>query len=104
MAVSDPSLSTQYGGDVRPLPGDDLIPDAGVVLDRAAEFACSAEVLWPWIVQLGKDRAGWHLPDWLERLVRRRRSGCACGPVRWAAASPGSSLSVRISSTGRPSG
>ena len=100
MAVSDPSLSTQYGGDVRPLPGDDLIPDAGVVLDRGAEFACSAEVLWPWIVQLGKDRAGWYLPDWLDGLVLR----AAARTRSLGRRSPGWSLSVRISSTGRPSG
>ena len=45
-----------------------MIPDAGVVLDRRAEFGCSAEALWPWIVQLGKGRAGWYLPGWLEWL------------------------------------
>jgi hypothetical protein len=55
------------------LPGDDVIPDAGVVLDRSAEFAVGAERLWPWLVQLGKGRGGWYLPGWLELIVPPRR-------------------------------
>jgi hypothetical protein len=26
-------------------------------------------VVWPWFVQLGKGRAGWYLPRWIERLL-----------------------------------
>ena len=31
------------------------------------------EQVWPWLVQLGKERAGWYLPGWLERAVPRGR-------------------------------
>ena len=72
-----------------PFPGDELIPDAGVVLDRDAEFACPAEVLWPWIVQLGKGRAGWYLPGWLEWLVPRRRRALAVIEPRLQGLRPG---------------
>jgi hypothetical protein len=50
------------------LPGDDLV-DANVVMDRAATLPGSAEDLWPWLVQLGKDRAGWYFPRRAERVV-----------------------------------
>jgi hypothetical protein len=53
----------------RPLPGDDLIADPDIQIDRAAAMSASAEAVWPWLVQLGKDRAGWYMPAWLERVV-----------------------------------
>lgn len=53
----------------RPLPGDDLVPHADVVMDRAFDLPATAEEVWPWFVQLGKKRAGWYLPASVERLV-----------------------------------
>ena len=44
------------------LPGDDLVPRADVVMDRAFDLPAPPEVVWPWFVQLGKKRAGWYLP------------------------------------------
>ncbi len=52
-----------------PLPGDELIPDAPLSWDREATLAAPPVAVWPWIVQLGKGRAGWYLPARLERLV-----------------------------------
>jgi len=57
----------------RALPGDDLVPDADVVMDRAFDLAAPPAQVWPWFVQLGKHRAGWYLPHAVERLVPRRR-------------------------------
>ena len=53
----------------RTLPGDDLVPRADVVMDRAFDLAAPPEVVWPWFVQLGKKRAGWYLPRSAERFV-----------------------------------
>ena len=53
----------------RALPGDDLVPKADVVMDRAFDLPAPPEVVWPWFVQLGKRRAGWYLPRSVERLV-----------------------------------
>jgi hypothetical protein len=53
----------------RTLPGDDLVPRADVVMDRAFDLPASPEDVWPWFVQLGKKRAGWYLPDTVERFV-----------------------------------
>ena len=50
------------------LPGDELV-DANVVMDRATTLPGSAEDLWPWLVQLGKGRAGWYFPHVAERFV-----------------------------------
>ena len=44
------------------LPGDAIVPDARVVIDRATTLAAPPERVWPWIVQLGKRRAGWYFP------------------------------------------
>jgi hypothetical protein len=56
------------------LPGDDLV-EANVVMDRATTLPGTCERLWPWLVQLGKDRAGWYLPRMAERVVPLRRRG-----------------------------
>ena len=50
------------------LPGDDLV-DANVVMDRATTLPGTAEDLWPWLVQLGKRRAGWYFPRTIERFL-----------------------------------
>ena len=50
------------------LPGDDLV-DANVVMDRATTLPGTAEDLWPWLVQLGKHRAGWYFPRTAERFL-----------------------------------
>ncbi|MGH2866887.1 MAG: hypothetical protein ACRDNK_04870 [Solirubrobacteraceae bacterium] len=55
----------------RSLPGDDLIPEAGVVMDRRATLNAPPERAWPWLLQLGKGRAGWYLSRRLQRLVPR---------------------------------
>lgn len=44
---------------------------ADVVMDRAFTVLGTPAEVWPWIVQLGKGRAGWYLPRSIERLVPR---------------------------------
>ena len=56
-------------------PGDEVVPDAPVVMDREAVLPGTAEQLWPWLVQLGKDRAGWYFPRWAERVVPPKGRG-----------------------------
>ncbi|WP_207769456.1 hypothetical protein [Nocardioides currus] len=55
-----------------PRPGDDLVR-ADVVMDRAFNLPAPPTTVWPWLVQLGKRRAGWYLPRAVERLVPPRR-------------------------------
>jgi hypothetical protein len=44
----------------RPLPGDDVLPTAGYQTTRAVTIQASAESIWPWLVQMGQDRAGFY--------------------------------------------
>lgn len=58
---------------VRHLPGDELIPRPRAVMDRVVTLPAPPEAVWPWLVQLGKGRAGWYLPRGLERFVPETR-------------------------------
>jgi hypothetical protein len=55
------------------LPGDELIPEPEVVVERRASLPARPEKVWPWLVQLGKGRAGWYLSRRLEWLTPRRK-------------------------------
>jgi hypothetical protein len=52
----------------RPLPGDAIVPD-GIQSTRAITIHAPARLVWPWLVQMGQDRAGFYSFDWLERLA-----------------------------------
>ena len=77
MVLSDPArrlkqLAHASGVDAadisRTLPGDELIDRTGLVVDRAMTLPAPPERVWPWLLQLGKGRAGWYLPRRVERL------------------------------------
>jgi hypothetical protein len=53
----------------RPLPGDDIEPDAKYVTTRAATIQAPAAAVWPWLIQMGQDRAGFYTHNWVERLL-----------------------------------
>lgn len=65
------------------LPGDAVVPDAEVVMDRVTTLDAGPAEVWPWLVQLGKQRAGWYLPRRVERLVPRRRRAARNIEDRW---------------------
>jgi hypothetical protein len=49
----------------RPLPGDELIPDAASTT-RAISIEAAPEQVWPWLLQIGYGRAGWYSYDWID--------------------------------------
>ena len=55
-----------------PLPGDELV-QADVVMDRGCDLPAAPDVVWPWLVQLGKRRAGWYFPRSVERVMPTSR-------------------------------
>ena len=67
----------------RARPGEALVEPADVVMDRALTVQAPPEEVWPWLVQLGKGRAGWYLPRAVERFLPRspRRTRSSTGPV-----------------------
>ena len=74
------------------LPGDDLLPEADVVMDRAFTLPATPQVVWPWLVQLGKWRAGWYLPRRVERLVPPSRRAIRHLDPRWQGLSVGETV------------
>jgi len=54
----------------RPMPGDDLIPDAGSAT-RAITIRADMEQVWPWLLQIGYGRAGWYSYDWIDNDFQR---------------------------------
>ncbi len=71
------------------LPGDELVPDAIEQMDRATTLPAPIETVWPWIMQLGKDRAGWYLPRSVEVFVPRSRRALRRIDPRWQNVSVG---------------
>lgn len=53
----------------RPLPGDEIVPNAAAQETRAITIRAPIEQVWPWLAQLGQDRGGFYSYDLLENLV-----------------------------------
>lgn len=66
-----------------PVPGDEIVPAPEVVMDRGIDVAAAPEQVWPWLVQLGKWRAGWYLPRRIERFLPRGHRATRRIDPRW---------------------
>ncbi len=53
----------------RSLPGDDLVPNPRFVWNQAITINAPAAEVWPWLVQIGNQRAGWYSWDAIHRLL-----------------------------------
>ena len=53
------------------LPGDEMIPHAADSITNAITVRCNRRELWPWLIQMGADRAGWYSYDVLDNGGRR---------------------------------
>lgn len=51
------------------LPGDDLVPEPDYVANHAVTIDAPAASVWPWLVQIGYNRAGWYSYDSLHRAM-----------------------------------
>ena len=52
----------------RPMPGDELNPQPTFLATRAITINAPASVIWPWLVQMGFDRAGFYGYDIIEGI------------------------------------
>jgi hypothetical protein len=69
----------------RPLPGDDLIPDALATLTHAITIHSQPRDVWPWLAQMGAgSRGGWYSYDFLDN--GRRPSATRIVPALQAVA------------------
>ena len=66
-----------------PRAGDGIVDPADVVMDRAFSLDASPDVVWPWLAQLGKGRAGWYLPRSVERLLPPSRRAIRTVDPTW---------------------
>ncbi len=48
--------------------GDPPLGESHYRIDHAITIQAPVDSVWPWLVQLGQDRAGFYSYDWLERL------------------------------------
>ncbi|NIV37401.1 MAG: hypothetical protein GWN58_50675, partial [Anaerolineae bacterium] len=53
----------------RSLPGDELVPEPKFVWNQAITINAPASEVWPWVVQIGNQRAGWYSWDGIHRLL-----------------------------------
>jgi len=53
----------------RVLPGDELVPQPVWASTRALTIAAPREAVWPWLAQMGQDRAGLYSYERLENLA-----------------------------------
>ncbi|MBS1843813.1 MAG: SRPBCC family protein [Actinobacteria bacterium] len=60
---------TYPAGRDEPLPGDDAVPDPGLVIEHAVAIEAPAERVWPWLAQIGQERGGFYSYAWLENLA-----------------------------------
>jgi hypothetical protein len=51
------------------LPGDEVVEDPGIRMTRAVTIDAPPERVWPWLAQIGQDRAGFYSYAWLENLA-----------------------------------
>jgi hypothetical protein len=55
--------------EAQPLPGDDIVRAPWYRSTRALTIGAPVEDVWPWIAQLGQDRAGFYSYTWVENLL-----------------------------------
>jgi hypothetical protein len=68
----------------RPRPGDELIPNPLWSWTHAVEIPTSAEKVWPWLAQIGADRAGFYSYQWLENLAGTNLRNAETVHPNWA--------------------
>ncbi|HML20100.1 MAG TPA: SRPBCC family protein [Aggregatilinea sp.] len=48
-----------------PLPGDEVITQPNLQLTQAIGIDAPADAIWPWLAQMGRERSGYYVCDWL---------------------------------------
>jgi hypothetical protein len=62
-----PTVIARAGADERTvLPGDELLTDVRAQVTHRVDIAAPAAEVWPWLVQMGRRRAGWYSWDLLD--------------------------------------
>ena len=89
----------------RSLPGDELVPTPTAIDTRGITIDAPPQAVWPWLVQMGFDRAGWYSYDQLDmrgkslETIVPKLQDLAVGDVM--PMSPNAGFEVRILDPGR---
>ncbi len=51
------------------IPGDDLVESPKILTSRSITINATPAEVWPWIIQLGNERAGWYNYDLVNRII-----------------------------------
>ena len=54
----------------KPLPGDDLVPDAQASDTRGITIEAAPARVWPWLARMGYNRGGWYSVDQLDMRAK----------------------------------
>jgi hypothetical protein len=73
----------------RPLPGDEVVRGEAQQITRAITIDSPPAAVWPWLVQMGQDRAGFYSHDGLERLFGARIRNVDSIVPEWQSLAPG---------------
>jgi hypothetical protein len=77
-----------------PLPGDELFPNAQCQYDRARTVAARPSTVWPWIAQLGQNKAGFYSFELVENLFGCRIHGDDRIHPEWQSVAPGDAFAL----------
>jgi hypothetical protein len=70
-ATAHDIVGSRHDDDTRAMPGDELLADALAQLTDGITIEATPEAIWPWLVQMGSDRAGFYSVDLLDNANRR---------------------------------
>ncbi|GAA5001015.1 hypothetical protein GCM10023317_33080 [Actinopolymorpha pittospori] len=70
----------------RAYPGDGLVPEPRWGYTHAIEVDAPVEAVWPWVEQVGADRAGFYSYQWLENLAGAQVRNAETVHPEWSAA------------------
>lgn len=70
----------------RAYPGDELVPEPRWGYTHAIEVDAPVEAVWPWVEQVGADRAGFYSYQWLENLAGAQVRNAETVHPEWTAA------------------
>ena len=76
-------------------PGDDPAgPTPGIRVTRAVTIEAPAHEVWPWVAQIGQERAGFYTYDWLENLAGCRIHSADRVHPEWQDVRPGTPVGM----------
>ena len=87
-----------------PLPGDEVEPNADYVTTRAITINAPPDRIWPWLVQMGQDRAGFYTHNWVERLLQSGIKDVDAVHPEWQTLAAGDLMRTNKDIGGKPMG